>query len=153
MRSHFDEAGSQLDTATAELRELARGIHPAILADRGLRPALQALADRAVLPVELDAVEERLPEAVEATAYFVIAEAVTNAARYSQASGARVSVRREDGAVVVEVADDGVGGADSSGGSGLRGLADRVAALDGVLRVESEPGAGTTIRAVIPCAS
>jgi signal transduction histidine kinase len=145
-------AQDELAEATAELRELARGIHPALLSDRGLEAAVDALAGRAPVPVEVASMpRERLPAPVEAAAYFVVAEALTNVARYSEASRAEVRVARDDGHVTVEVADDGVGGADPDGGSGLRGLADRVAALDGRLDVTSASGSGTTVRAVIPC--
>jgi signal transduction histidine kinase len=149
----LEETARELGEATTELRELARGLHPAVLSDRGLRPALEALAGRAPVPVELDEPPaERLPPAIESTSYFVVAEALTNVARYANASRAHVSVSRRNGRIEVEVKDDGVGGAGPEGGSGLRGLADRVAALDGRLEVISPPGAGTVIRAVIPCA-
>jgi len=148
----LDVAAGDLDTAIRELRELARGIHPAVLSDRGLRSALEALAQRMPLPVEIAAApDERLPEPVEAAAYFVVAEAVTNVVRYADATHARVEVVRDGDRVAVRVADDGVGGADPAQGSGLRGLADRVAALEGRLDVRSSPGAGTTVDAVIPC--
>jgi signal transduction histidine kinase len=144
-------AGEELTHALAELRELARGIHPAVLTDRGLAAALEALAARAPLPVELTAdLDERLPGPVEAAAYYVVAEALTNVAKYAEASADEVSAQRHNGRVVVEVADDGVGGADPLLGSGLRGLADRVEALNGELEVESAAGTGTTVRAVIP---
>ena len=150
----LDAAREELGQALEELRELARGIHPAVLTDRGLPAALRALADRTPLPVDLDAVpDERLPAPVEAAAYFVVAESLTNVARYAQASRASVRVARDDGYVAVEVQDDGVGGADPQGGTGLRGLADRLAALDGRLKVISPPGEGTLVRADIPCAS
>jgi signal transduction histidine kinase len=152
-RALLDDARGALDDALRDLRELARGIHPAVLSDRGLGFALEALAGRATVPVEIaQAPDERLPDAVEAVAYFVVAEALTNVARYAQADQAVVAVARENGRVVVRVSDDGVGGADPSGGSGLRGLGDRVAALDGTLDVESPPGGGTTVHAVIPLA-
>jgi len=152
-RQLLDESAGELGEATTELRELARGLHPAVLSDRGLRPALEALAGRAPVTVELDdPPAERLPPAVESASYFVVAEALTNVARYANATRARVTVRRDNGRVEVEVADDGVGGADPEAGSGLRGLADRVAALDGRLEVVSPPSEGTTVRAVIPCA-
>jgi signal transduction histidine kinase len=145
-------AGSELDAALAELRELARGIHPAVLTDRGLSTALETLATRAPVPVELGELpDERLPEAVELAAYFVVAEALTNVAKYSEASHATVQVERNNGRVVVEVADDGIGGADPARGTGLRGLADRLAVLEGRLEVESAKGEGTTITASIPC--
>ena len=144
-------AQEELTRALEELRELARGIHPAVLSDRGLRPALEALAGRSPVPVELDGTPpERLPPAVEAAAYFVVAEALTNVVKYANATQARVSVSRSNGHAVVEVADDGVGGADPGRGSGLRGLADRVSALDGSLELRSPHGAGTLLRAEIP---
>jgi signal transduction histidine kinase len=150
----LDAARGELNRALEELRELARGIHPAILTDRGLGPALQALAERAPLPVDLNQMpENRLPAAVEAAAYFVVAESLTNVAKYSGAQHATVRVGGEDGYAVVEVSDDGVGGADPAAGTGLRGLADRLAALDGRLEVHSPPGGGTVIRANIPCAT
>jgi PAS domain S-box-containing protein len=146
-------ASDELAHALEELRELARGIHPAVLTDRGLEPALQALVLRAPLPVTLaEAPEGRLPEPVEAAAYYVVAEALTNVAKYADASAATVRVSRVNGRAVVEVADDGVGGADPVNGSGLRGLADRVEALDGRLEVRSARGSGTTVRAEIPIA-
>jgi len=144
-------ASDELAQALEELRELARGIHPAVLSDRGLSAALEALAGRAPLPVDVLAPEERLPPPVEAAAYYVVSEALTNVAKYAQASAVGVRVTRLNGNAVVEVADDGVGGADPLQGSGLRGLADRVEALDGRLHVESAPGRGTVIRAEIPC--
>jgi signal transduction histidine kinase len=145
-------AGSELDSALAELRELARGIHPAVLTDRGLATALETLANRAPVPVEVGELpDERLPEAVELAAYFVVAEALTNVAKYSEASHATVQVERQNGRVVVEVADDGIGGADPGRGTGLRGLADRLAVLEGRLEVESAQGHGTTVTARIPC--
>jgi signal transduction histidine kinase len=146
-------AGDELESALEELRELARGIHPAVLTDRGLGTALQTLANRAPVPVELGELpDERLPQAVELAAYFVVAEALTNVAKYAGASHATVHVQRDNGRVVVEVADDGVGGADPGRGTGLRGLADRLAVIEGRLDVESEQGHGTTVRARIPCA-
>jgi signal transduction histidine kinase len=149
----LEQAAQDLETAIRELRELARGIHPAVLSDRGLGAALDALAQRIPLPVEIVAAPAgRLPEPVEAAAYFVVAEALTNVARYAGAGHARVSVTHASGRLLVEVADDGAGGADPAAGSGLRGLADRVAALDGRLDLESSPGVGTTVRAIIPCA-
>jgi signal transduction histidine kinase len=150
--SLLESAGDELDSALAELRELARGIHPAVLSDRGLGTALETLASRAPVPVELaELPQERLPEAIELAAYFVVAEALTNVAKYANATHATVEVARENGRLVVEVADDGVGGADPEGGTGLRGLADRIAVLEGRLEIDSERGRGTTIRARIPC--
>jgi PAS domain S-box-containing protein len=140
----------ELAHALEELRELARGIHPAILTDRGLGPALEALAARAPIPIEVIAPAERQPSAVEAAVYYVVAEALTNTAKYARASSAVVHVTREQQVLVVVVTDDGVGGADPGGGSGLRGLVDRVEALDGTLEIESPPGEGTMVRAVIP---
>ena len=148
----LESAGDELDSALAELRELARGIHPAVLSDRGLATALETLASRAPVPVELSELpDERLPEAIELAAYFVVAEGLTNVAKYAQATHATVGVARENGRLVVEVADDGIGGVDPDDGTGLRGLADRIAVLEGRLEIESERGRGTTIRALIPC--
>ena len=146
----LEGAREELAQALEELRELARGIHPAVLTDRGLAPAVQALVARVPIPVEVDVPAGRLPPAVEAASYYVVAEALTNVAKYADASTARVQVTQDDGRVVVEVADDGAGGADPGRGSGLRGLADRVAALDGSLVVESPTGQGTRVRAEIP---
>jgi signal transduction histidine kinase len=144
----------ELDQALEELRELARGLHPSVLTERGLRVALAGLADRAPVPVELEATPaERLPDAVESASYFVVAEALTNMAKYARATRATVNVTRADGQVLVEIADDGVGGADPAGGSGLRGLLDRVSALGGTLEIDSAPGSGTTVRAAIPVAT
>ena len=146
-----EELSDKLAIALAELRELARGIHPAILTDRGLGPAVQGLADRVPLPVEVDVeLDERPAPQIEAAAYFVTAEALTNVARYARAHEARVKIRRTDSGVEVVVSDDGVGGADIEGGTGLRGLQDRLAALDGLLAIHSPAGLGTTLRAVIP---
>jgi signal transduction histidine kinase len=150
--SLLEGAGDELDAALEELRELARGIHPAVLSDRGLDTALETLARRAPVPVELQRLpSERLPEAVELAAYFVVAEALTNVAKYAGASHATVDVERDNGRVVVQVADDGVGGADPDAGTGLRGLADRLAVIEGRLEIDSQPGQGTTITAKIPC--
>ena len=147
----LDGANAELAVALEELRELARGIHPAVLTERGLGPALASLADRAPLPVELEhSADKRLPRSVEAAVYFVVSEALANVAKYAHASGVSVRVGQEDGRAVVEVADDGVGGAEPQRGSGLRGLVDRVEALDGCLQIESERDEGTTIRAEIP---
>lgn len=148
----IDQAQEDLAEATDELRELARGLHPAVLSDHGLGAALRTLADRAPFKVQVSGTSaERFPPAVESAAYFVVAEALTNVARYSAASQVRVRARRENGRLLVEVSDDGKGGADPSTGSGLNGLADRIAALDGRFSVESPEGRGTTIRAEIPC--
>jgi PAS domain S-box-containing protein len=148
-----ERATAELAEATAELRELARGLHPAILTDKGLSAAVAGLADRAPLPVELEYhLAERLPSVVEAAAYYVVAEALTNVARYADAGYARVSIACRNGHAVIEVRDDGAGGADPAAGSGLRGLADRIEALEGRLEVVSERGSGTTVRASIPTA-
>jgi signal transduction histidine kinase len=147
----INAAQEELTLALGELRELARGIHPAILSDRGLGPALEALAGRAPIAVELATLPaDPLPEAIEAAAYFVVAEALTNVVKYAHASQATVSVSRVNGRAVVEVEDDGIGGADPGRGSGLRGLADRVSALDGNMELDSPAGAGTRLRAEIP---
>jgi signal transduction histidine kinase len=149
----LDRSLEELDAGLSELRELARGIHPAVLSERGLGPALESLASRAPVPVRcVEVPSERLPLPVETAAYFVVAEALTNVARYAQASEADVAVTRENGRAVIEVRDDGVGGADPGSGSGLRGIADRVAALDGRLAVDSPVGGGTVVRAEIPVA-
>jgi signal transduction histidine kinase len=148
----LDEAMDELAAATTELRELARGIHPGVLSDRGLAAALSGLAERSPLPVEvIETPSERLPAPVESATYFVVAEALTNVARYAEANGASVRVGRENGVVEIEVRDDGVGGADLDAGTGLRGLEDRVAALEGSFAVRSHPGEGTIVEARIPC--
>jgi signal transduction histidine kinase len=145
-------AQGELDTALDELRELARGIHPAVLTDRGLAPAVQALAARAPLPVTIEAMpDEPLPKPIEVAAYYVVAEAITNVAKYAGASEVRVSIRQANGSALVDVADDGVGGADPARGTGLRGLSDRVESLNGHFHVESPRDSGTRIRAEIPC--
>jgi signal transduction histidine kinase len=149
----LNEAQGDLAIAVEELRELARGIHPAILTEHGLGLALAALADRSPLRVSVTRVPEgRLDETLEVAAYYVVAEGLTNIAKYAHADQARVSVVQKQRSLVVEVADDGVGGADMSKGSGLRGLADRVEALGGRLVVDSPPGAGTRLHAEIPTA-
>ncbi len=141
----------ELAAALTELRELARGIHPATLTEHGLGPALESLAARSPVPVEFThAPTTRLPAPVEATAYYVVAEALTNVAKYARAGHVSVSVQALPTELVIEVRDDGVGGASIDGGSGLRGLADRVEAVRGRLRVESPPGRGTTVAAAIP---
>src|SRR4051812_25906524 len=149
----LDRALEELQTSLGELRELARGIHPAILTEQGLEPALHALASRAPVPVTLEAdSSERLPEPVESAAYFVVSEALANVAKYAQATEATVAVRRRNGRLTVDVSDDGVGGADAARGSGLRGLADRLGALEGTLWLESPAGRGTRLHAEIPVA-
>ena len=145
------QAREEAQLAIRELRDLAGGIHPAVLSDRGLGAALQALASRAPVPVRLSGVPSaRLSQAVEAAAYFVTAEALTNVAKYAQASEAVVHLSLEPECLRVQVSDDGVGGADPSTGSGLDGLRDRVDALDGHLELRSPAGAGTTVTVEIP---
>ena len=142
----------ELKLAVEELRELARGVHPAILTEDGLAAALESLVSRIPFPVDLDAAEGRLPAQVEATAYFVACEALANVVKHARASTAKVRTARRTGLLVVEVEDDGIGGAVAGNGSGLRGLADRVEALGGRLRVESPAKGGTRIVGEIPCA-
>ncbi len=144
------EADAEVVDALAELRALARGIHPAILTDEGLPAALAALARRAPVPVELTVCPERLPDPVEATVYFVAAETLANVVKHADASRVTLEVMRANGRVAIEVTDDGVGKADPAG-AGLRGLRDRVEALDGRLRVDSPSGGGTRVTAAIPC--
>jgi signal transduction histidine kinase len=147
----LEAARAELDQALDELRELARGIHPAILSDAGLDGAIGSLVARAPMPVTvLELPDRRLPSAVETAVYFIVAEALTNVAKYAHATETTVRVVSDDGYAIVEVCDDGVGGADPAAGSGLRGLADRVAALDGDLELDSRPGGGTTLRARMP---
>lgn len=145
-----DDLHAHLDTSQVLLREFARGIHPRVLTEEGLPRALAELADACPTPVELEVLSARLATAVEATAYFVCSEALANIGKYAQAGHARIEVARTDGVVVIEVTDDGVGGADPARGSGLRGLADRVQALGGTFLVDSQPGAGTRLTARIP---
>ena len=151
VRAALTEACDELALALDDLRELARGLHPAVLTNRGLRAAVEVLTGRAPIPVEIaDIPDGRLPEAVEAAAYYLIAEALTNVAKYAQASSVRVRVAASGASIVIEVTDNGVGGADPATGSGLRGLADRVEALGGALDVVSPAGVGTSLRAEIP---
>jgi signal transduction histidine kinase len=146
-------AGEEANLALKELRDLARGIHPAILTNRGLSAALDDLAARATVPVEVTAApQERLPDAVEATAYFVVSESLANVGKHAGASSATVSVTAADGVLTVVVADDGTGGAELDGGSGLQGLTDRVGALSGSLAIDSPAGQGTRLTAAIPLA-
>ena len=153
LASLLDRAQDELQLRLAELRELARGIHPAVLTERGLEPALQSLVARAPVPVTVEARGDdgRLPGPVESVAYFVVSEALANVAKYAQATQAAVTVERANGHVTIEVSDDGVGGADAGRGSGLRGLEDRLSALDGTLSLDSPAGRGTRLRAQIPC--
>ncbi len=148
----IETAGKEAQEALIELRELARGIHPAVLTETGLSGAIQALAERSPVPTTIAAMPHgRFPAAIEATAYFVVCEALANVAKHSMASSAQVTIRKLPGRLVAEVSDDGAGGAQPEGGSGLRGLADRVASAGGVLRVDSRPGCGTRLEADIPC--
>jgi len=145
------EASNELAEALKELRELARGLHPAVLTDRGLEAALEALAERSTVPVELRLeLEGRLPAGVEVAVFYVVSEALTNVAKYAGATAALVHVADAGDHVLVVVADDGVGGADPDDGTGLRGLVDRVAALDGQLEVVSPVGGGTRVHATLP---
>jgi signal transduction histidine kinase len=147
----LEMASSELAETLTELRELAQGIHPAVLTEQGLEAALEVLAARAPLPVDLDVrLPERLPEPIEATAYYVVSEALANIVKHAAADSARVCAEHADVRALVEVADDGVGGADPNGGSGLGGLRDRVEALDGRLVIDSPPGRGTLVRAELP---
>ena len=146
-----EELADKLAAALAELRELARGIHPAVLSDHGLAPAIHVLVERVPIAVECElTIEERLPAPVEAAAYFVVAEGLTNVIKYANATTAKVSVRRRRGEVEVEVSDNGVGGAQLDVGTGLRGLSDRLAALEGELALKSPLGEGTRLSAWIP---
>ncbi len=145
------EASADLGAAIAELRDLARGLHPQVLTTGGLKPALEQLSQRSPVPVAVSAPGERYPDPVGvSTAYFVVSEALANVAKYASASKAAVSLAADNGALMVEITDDGVGGADPASGSGLSGLADRVAALDGRLQIESPSGGGTTVRVSLP---
>jgi PAS domain S-box-containing protein len=148
----LEASREELSQALEELRELARGIHPAVLTDRGLEAALEALAARAPLPVEIECQngDLRLPAPVEAAAYYVVSEALANVTKYAEASSVKVTVEQANGHALVEVEDDGIGGADPSLGSGLNGLSDRVSSLRGKLSIDSPPGAGTRVRAEIP---
>ena len=147
----LSEADAEVLGALEELRALARGIHPAILTEDGLAAALAGLARRAPVPVELRVCPERMSAPVEATAYFVAGEALANVVKHAHASHVTIDVTRANGALAIEVTDDGVGGADANG-AGLRGLRDRVEALDGQLRIESPSVGGTRVTAAIPCA-
>jgi signal transduction histidine kinase len=143
-------AREELSAANAELRELARGLHPVALTERGLRDALQSLAGGCAVPVDVDVPDMPLPESHALAAYFLVAESLTNVGRYAQATAARVRATRDDGALRIEVSDDGVGGADPGAGTGLRGLADRMQILGGDLAVDSPAGEGTRVTATIP---
>jgi signal transduction histidine kinase len=148
----LDQAIEELSAGAGELRSLARGLHPALLTERGLIPALQALASRSQVPVTLQcATIGRMNASVESAAYFVVSEALTNVMRHAHASHVIVTVQRRNSILALEVRDDGSGGASIDAGTGLRGLADRVAALDGRLLLESPSGGGTLVRVELPC--
>jgi signal transduction histidine kinase len=150
----LDHAREDVEQALGELREFARGVHPSVLREDGLDSALDTLARRAPVPVEVvGTARGRLPDPVELGAYFFVSEGLTNVAKHARATHATVTIMREQGKLSLTVADDGIGGANGSRGSGLGGLADRLAALDGTLTVHSEPGAGTKLVATIPCES
>ena len=147
----LDEAISDLRSTVDSLRDLARGVHPPILTDMGLAPAIETLAERSPVPVQVEVETDRFRPAVEAAAYFLVAEALTNAARHAKATSVRITAFRTDGWLHVEVSDDGDGGADMDGGTGLQGLQDRVEAIGGQMQVSSPLGEGTTLRAKLPC--
>jgi signal transduction histidine kinase len=147
--AHVAEALEQAETAMVELRELAHGIIPSVLTWGGLPAGVEALASRTPVPVDIDVNIGRFPAPIEASAYFVVAESLTNVAKHSQATRAAVSARVTDGALEIQIEDDGIGTADAKG-HGLLGLADRLASLDGVLRVVSVPAHGTTVIATLP---
>jgi len=152
-RAEIDQARREIATSLEELRTIARGLHPAVVSGHGLQIALDTLVAKAAVPVALTTVlEGRLDETIEVAAYYVVSESLANVGKHAQASAATVSVGRDNGDLVVEVTDDGVGGADSEQGTGLRGLADRVEARGGRLRVWTPRGGGTRVRAEIPCA-
>lgn len=154
MADLIDATMAELLAAITEVRSLARGLHPTILTEAGLGAAVEALAERTPLPVRVDVPEERFPPQVEVAAYYVIAEALTNIVRYAHASEARVAVRREEGGrLLVEVTDNGQGGADAGAGTGLRGLSDRLAAIGGELSVRSPTGGGTSVTAMMPASA
>ena len=147
----LDGVGDDLKQALDELRELARGLHPAVLTDRGLEPALQSLATRSPFPVEVAGVPEyRLPEPIEAALYYVVAESLTNAAKHSSATKGGVELSTTAESVMVEIRDNGKGAAQMNAGSGIRGLADRVEALGGSLDLQTSPRAGTVVRVELP---
>jgi signal transduction histidine kinase len=154
LKAHLDEAAAEIGALLDELRELARGLHPPALAEGGLRPALKTLARRSAVPVRLDVkADARFPEQVELAVYYVVAEALTNATKHASASVVDVQVETGDGVLRVRIRDDGRGGADPTGGSGLVGLTDRVEALGGRLAVRSPHGVGTTVAVQLPIAA
>jgi signal transduction histidine kinase len=151
LKDELSEAVSGLNEVFKELQELSRGIHPAVLSTGGLSAGFRTLARRSSVPVDLDvAIERRLPDSVEVAAYYVVAEALTNAAKHAQASRVKVLAHAADGSLNLLISDDGVGGADSGKGSGLIGLNDRIEVLGGWMRVASPPGHGTTLDITIP---
>jgi signal transduction histidine kinase len=153
LRAGIERARSQISESLTELREISSGLHPAVVSGHGLEVALEQLAARATVPVGLNVeLDGRLPEPLEVAAYYVVSESLANVGKHARAVSARVDVHKENGQLVLEVVDDGVGGADSERGTGLRGLADRVESLDGRLRVWTPRGGGTRVRAEIPCA-
>jgi signal transduction histidine kinase len=152
-RELLADSERQLGKALEELRRLASGIRPAILSDAGLSAALESLAENATVPVTLRTeVDRRLPDQVESAAYFAVCEALTNAAKHAQATQVTVTARLEDDRLLVEISDDGAGGAEFGGGSGLNGLVDRITALDGHLTLDSPVGGGTRLEVDLPCA-
>jgi signal transduction histidine kinase len=154
VRARLNEIVQGVGDVSEELRAISRGIHPAILSDGGLGPALRSLACRSVVPVELDIdVPTRLPDRVEVAAYYVVAEALTNTAKHAHAAEVKVNVKAADGHLDLMISDDGAGGADPANGSGLIGLVDRVEAVGGHLWVTSRAGVGTSLEATIPCAA
>jgi signal transduction histidine kinase len=154
VRTALLQTAQGLTHAVADLREISRGIHPAIVSNGGLGPAVRTLAARSPMAVELDIrVDGRLSDDVEVAAYYVVSEALTNAAKHARASCVRIGVQAEDSTVELVVSDDGVGGADPRGGSGLIGLADRVETLGGTIEITSDPGHGTSVKATLPFAT
>jgi signal transduction histidine kinase len=151
LESTLSQASSELSAALSELRELARGIHPPVLVQGGIRAALESLAEQCPVPVDVKAPGRRYPPLVEATAYFVVCESLTNIAKHAQATAAQVRIDQIEGQLIVQIIDDGVGGVDLQRGTGLTGLADRVSAVEGRLEIESQRGCGTRIRAELPC--
>ncbi len=149
----LNQAEAELQTALRELRDLARGIHPTILGEQGLGPAVRSLADRAAIPVSVEAEDDRYPASVETAAYFVVAEALANIAKHAAARSAAISLVRQNGQLVIDISDDGRGGAVGRAGGGLQGLADRLAAVGGNLAVASDAGGGTKLHAELPCGS
>jgi signal transduction histidine kinase len=151
LKEQLSELASGLTGASADLQEISRGIHPAILSKGGLGPALKTLARRSAVPVELVlGIDRRLPDSAEVAAYYVVAETLTNAAKHAQASVVNVCVDTEGASLHLSIRDDGIGGADTAKGSGLIGLIDRVEALGGTIAIASETGAGTSLHVTIP---